>query len=141
MKAVVLQELSAIVFRRLSSGKLPLLHPHLTYYALVTLNQIVFSSTSQEVHVAREFVSFYFEVFKEILELSEDEHDVFCNEKRIKNMEEGARKRRRKSGRNRIKIEIETTHSKLVVAALTGLRRALPFARIEHDERCALPNN
>src|ERR1700730_16644578 len=40
---------------------------HFTYYAMITLNQIVLSKANADVNVAREMVRLYFEVFKDTL--------------------------------------------------------------------------
>ena len=118
---------------------------HARYYATVTFNQIVLTPGDRE--VALKLIDVYFEMFKELLgegaDVVEDELDPkgdsepkeFKTDKggRIR---DGGKGRKGKRKYKEIKgaagfTEVEDAHSKLISAILTGVNRALPFAKVE----------
>ncbi|WWC92883.1 uncharacterized protein L201_007845 [Kwoniella dendrophila CBS 6074] len=123
---------------------------HARYYGLITLNQITLTRKDQE--VAGKLVDLYFEVFREILGDGKKDEDEQGNEEETigENQIEkvagkvdkwrGRRKGTRggKNGNNNKKTAIEqeeelieNSESKLVAAVLTGINRALPFAKLD----------
>jgi ribosome biogenesis protein MAK21 len=118
---------------------------HARYYATITFNQIVLSPGDRE--VALKLIEVYFELFKELLGEgaggSDDVRDP--EEEAIKNtefkMDKGGRIRDGGKGKGKGKVnevrgaagftEVEDAHSKLISAILTGVNRALPFAKID----------
>jgi len=122
---------------------------HARYYATITFNQIVLSPGDRE--VALKLIDVYFELFKELLGEgaggSDDVRDV--EEEAVKNTEfktdkggrirdggKGKGKAKGKGKVNEVKgaagfTEVEDAHSKLISAILTGVNRALPFAKID----------
>ncbi|TYJ57954.1 hypothetical protein B9479_001310 [Cryptococcus floricola] len=116
---------------------------HGRYYGLITLNQMTL--TRQDQDVAGKLVDLYFEVFREILGdpngPEEEEKPVEEQEKveKVAGKVEKWRGRRKgakpKNGRKTALEEeeelIETTKAKLVAAVLTGINRALPFAKLD----------
>ncbi|KAJ7611600.1 CBF/Mak21 family-domain-containing protein [Roridomyces roridus] len=120
---------------------------HARYYATITFNQIVLSPNDKEVAV--QLIDVYFELFKELIgeghvadgdggEAEAEEGDAT----EVK-MDKGGRVRDKGKGKgkgkgkiNEVKgaagfAEVEDAHSKLISAILTGVNRALPFAKIE----------
>lgn len=119
---------------------------HAKYYAIISFNQIVL--TPQDKKVALQLVDVYFEIFKELLgeEMARDDQI-----EEVPNEEEGEEMATDKHGRvreNKRKgkgakqkemkgaagfVEVEDAQSKLISAILTGINRALPFAKIDAE--------
>lgn len=117
---------------------------HARYYASITLNQIVLAPLDKG--VARQLIDLYFEIFKELLgdgHTDDDETAAGADESVVADVEEEGRKRKgghdRKKGKARAKeikgdagfAEVEDSKSKLISAILTGINRALPFAKMD----------
>ncbi|KAJ7261265.1 CBF/Mak21 family-domain-containing protein [Mycena haematopus] len=124
---------------------------HAQYYATITFNQIVLSPGDKD--VALQLIDVYFELFKELLgegNVSDEGDDVEtegANKGKGKATEvttdKGGRVRDGGKGKGKGKgkvtevkgaagfAEVEDAHSKLISAILTGVNRALPFAKIE----------
>jgi len=123
---------------------------HARYYATITYNQIVLAPGDRE--VALQLINVYFEMFKEMLgegkdDAAEEKDGEGCvdnktDEGRGKGKEKG--KGRERGGNSRAKekakakeikgeagfAEVEDSHSRLISAILTGVNRALPFAKL-----------
>lgn len=117
---------------------------HARYYATITFNQIVLTPGDRE--VALKLIDVYFEMFKELLgEDFEDLVDVDEGKKEVKTDKKGRVRddsgKSKGKGKGKGKItevkgaagfaEVEDAHSRLVSAILTGVNRALPFAKID----------
>ncbi|KAG6816898.1 hypothetical protein H0H87_001851 [Tephrocybe sp. NHM501043] len=117
---------------------------HARYYATITFNQIVL--TQEDRDVALKLIDVYFEMFKELLgedpEKLEDVASEETEEKEIVKDKKGRVKVRQVKGKKgKAKVievkgaagfaEVEDAHSRLISAILTGVNRALPFARID----------
>lgn len=118
------------------------INSHARYYAIITLNQVVLTPGDRD--VALQLMDCYFEIFKELLGTEtkegdiEDEEDgvgevrkdkkgrVIVKEGKIK----GKMKARQAKGAGGF-AEVDDVHSRLVSAILTGVNRALPFARVD----------
>jgi ribosome biogenesis protein MAK21 len=112
---------------------------HGRYYGLITLNQMTLTSKDKE--VAGKLVEVYFEVFREILgdEQSKGE-DKETGEKVTEKVTgkvekwRGRKKGAKPKGGRKTATEdelVESADAKLVAAVLTGINRALPFAKID----------
>ena len=121
---------------------------HARYYATVTFNQMVLTPGDRE--VALRLIDVYFELFKELLgegaDVVEDEVDPKGDsEPKEFKTDKGGRIRDGGNGKNNRKVkgklkeikgaagftEVEDAHSRLISAILTGVNRALPFAKVE----------
>ncbi|KAF8966791.1 CBF/Mak21 family-domain-containing protein [Flammula alnicola] len=116
---------------------------HARYYATVTFNQIVLTPADRE--VALQLIDVYFEMFKELLgegseEDKEEEAPKGDDEATKFKTDKGGRiregKNKGKGKQTEIKgaagfTEVEDSNSKLISAILTGVNRALPFAKID----------
>ncbi|KAG5646796.1 hypothetical protein DXG03_002173 [Asterophora parasitica] len=119
---------------------------HAWYYATITFNQIVL--TPGERDVALKLIDVYFEMFKELLgedaESVEDEEGADDVDGEVVKDKKGRVKVRNvkgKKGKGKGKVteikgaagfaEVEDAHSRLISAILTGVNRALPFAKID----------
>ncbi|KAF8152290.1 CBF/Mak21 family-domain-containing protein [Crassisporium funariophilum] len=123
---------------------------HARYYATVTFNQIVLTPEDRE--VALKLIDVYFEMFKELLgegneevadggDEDEGEAKEFKTDKGGRIRDDGKKEKGKGKGKGKGKLmevkgaagftEVEDTHSRLVSAILTGVNRALPFAKIE----------
>ncbi|KAK6908849.1 hypothetical protein I203_102854 [Kwoniella mangroviensis CBS 8507] len=125
---------------------------HARYYGLITLNQITLTRKDQE--VAGKLVDLYFEVFREILgdgSKKDEEHPIGGEEEEGEIGEDqiekvagkidkwrGRRKgtrpkpgQKKKTAMEQEEELIENSESKLVSAVLTGINRALPFAKLD----------
>lgn len=125
---------------------------HAWYYAAVTLNQVVLAAGEHDRAVARTLIGVYFEMFQEILGAGggsasrdvEDERDGDAGEAESEDEGRGGAKDGKAKGKGKGKgkgrskevrgaagfAEVEDTSSRLVSAVLTGVNRALPFAKV-----------
>ena len=112
---------------------------HASYYATITFNQIVLLPSPSDRQVARQLIDVYFELFKDLL------GDVASGGEELPSNglpgEDGAppkgahrgkdRKRERKEAKGDAGFaEIEDSNSRHISAILTGVNRALPFAKL-----------
>lgn len=110
---------------------------HARYYAAITFNQIVLSTSHADRDVARELINIYFELFKDILGKDDlDSNDVIEDVPKAK---QTASKGKSKQKGKEVKgdagfTEFEDSNSKLISAILTGVNRALPFAKLDADD-------
>ncbi|GHJ86839.1 hypothetical protein NliqN6_3241 [Naganishia liquefaciens] len=157
MKAVVVREVSTIVLRPVpkasvnskdvkGKGKAAEVHDHGLehgrYYGLITLNQITLTSRDRD--LAGQLVHVYFELFREILNSGNNKapHDLEAEEQakmekvtgkvdKWQGRRKGTKQSRKKNAPT--EDEVEQGDSKLIAAVLTGVSRALPFARLDDD--------
>lgn len=129
-----------------TSDKAKETNAHARYYATITYNQIVLAPGDRE--VALQLINVYFEMFKELLgegKIDEVEADVVDEPEKDNSKGKGKGKDkggRQEGGRTKGKAkakeikgeagfaEVEDSHSRLISAILTGVNRALPFAKI-----------
>jgi len=121
---------------------------HARYYGLITLNQITLSAKDRE--AAGRMVELYFEVFREILgngmkqvDEGEDDEGGEVDHENVQKVTgridkwRGRRKGAKPKGGKKTALEseelIETGESKLVAAVLTGINRALPYAKLDDE--------
>ena len=128
---------------------------HARYYAVITFNQVVLGPSDKA--VARRLIEIYFELFREILGKKADapERDGKVGPEEPertdwgKGRQEKRKMRERKGagdkgkGKNKGEdgtgfTEVEDTDSKSISALLTGVNRALPFARLQDDKDDAM---
>ena len=123
-------------------------NPHAKYYAMVTFNQIVLTPADRDVAIT--LLDVYFEMFKELLgEAKEDvtESTETGDVENLKTDKKGrvldAGRGKGKKGKGKTKTmekgaagfaEVEDSDSKLISAILTGVNRALPFAKISAED-------
>lgn len=125
-------------------AKKDLQQEHARYYAAITLNQIMLVPTDADRAVAVKLVGLYFELFKEMLgSHGSDEGGHSIGVEEVDHTRTGKEKRRRmegKGGKGKGReggdsgfAEVEDSNSKLISAILTGVNRALPFAKLGPD--------
>ena len=119
---------------------------HSRYYAAITFNQIVLTAGDRE--VALQLMDVYFEMFREILgvQTAGKEEEEGHGDGEIENDGEvrvdkkgrvvDKSKKGKSKGDGEVKgaagfAEVEDSHSKLVSAILTGINRAVPFAKLD----------
>ncbi|OBZ73206.1 Uncharacterized protein C4F10.09c [Grifola frondosa] len=100
---------------------------HAWYYAAVTLNQVVLTPAEGDRAVARTLIAIYFEMFQEILGSGRSQEveggaDVDGHSEAAEGEDDG-----KAAGFT----EIEDASSRLISAILTGVNRALPFAKVD----------
>ncbi|KAF7305180.1 CCAAT-box-binding transcriptional factor [Mycena kentingensis (nom. inval.)] len=121
---------------------------HARYYATITFNQIVLTPGDRE--VALQLIDVYFELFKELLgegratdavpeEPEMVDEDAVSTDKagRVRDGKKGKGKGKGKGTEVRGAAgftEVEDAQSKLISAILTGVNRALPFAKLSADD-------
>ena len=122
---------------------------HAQYYATITFNQIVLTPSSTDCEVALRLIDIYFELFQVILG-SDSSHfgDAVGKEGDEHLLELDGQVQKDKKGRVVVRgkgkggkgketigaagfIEVEDSNSRLISAILTGVNRALPFAKVE----------
>ncbi|KAH9916522.1 CBF/Mak21 family-domain-containing protein [Fomitopsis serialis] len=119
---------------------------HAWYYAAVTLNQAVLTPTEADRAVARTLLGVYFEMFEEILgagrekgkerEGDDEGGDVGGGKGEKGGKEAGKRPDKGKGKEKEVRgaagfAEVEDATSRLLSAVLTGVNRALPFAKVD----------
>ena len=114
---------------------------HARYYAAITFNQIFLSPSQTDRDVARELINIYFELFKDILGQDDvDLDDVTGDAPKVKQAKGDSSKGKSKKQKGKeVKgdagfTELEDSNSKLISAILTGVNRALPFAKLDTDD-------
>jgi len=119
---------------------------HARYYSMITLNQVVLTPGDRD--VARQLLDVYFEMFKEVLgerkaEEGDEKSDADNKQKDVKvdkagRVMDGGRKEKKKGKKAGAEVkgaagftEVEDVNAKLISATLTGVNRALPFAKVD----------
>ncbi|OAX41808.1 CBF-domain-containing protein [Rhizopogon vinicolor AM-OR11-026] len=103
---------------------------HARYYATITLNQIVFGPEDKDVAV--QVIDVYFQMFKDLL----GENRSFGKQENAEDHvgDTAGKKKKRKSSKEVVGdggfTEVEDASSKLISAILTGVNRALPYAKL-----------
>jgi ribosome biogenesis protein MAK21 len=125
----------------------PVGNSHARYYAAITFNQIVLTPGDRE--VALQLMDVYFEMFREILGVlpvgkeNDGDGDEPPNDKEVRVDKKGRVVDKGKKSKGTVSgdirgeagfVEVEDTHSKLVSAILTGINRAVPFAKIDASD-------
>lgn len=110
---------------------------HARYYAAITFNQIVLSTSQADRDVARELINIYFELFKDILgkDLMNPNDVTEDLPKKKQATSKGKTKQKGKEVKGDAGfMEFEDSDSKMISAVLTGVNRALPFAKLDADD-------
>lgn len=113
---------------------------HAQYYAAISFNQIVLSTSAADRAAARKLIDVYFQLFREVVgerepELADD--DATSTKEKLKDKgkeptlkKKGARKGKSKEVRGAAGFaEVQDANAKLLGAILTGISRALPYAQ------------
>ncbi|KAF9447072.1 CBF-domain-containing protein [Macrolepiota fuliginosa MF-IS2] len=119
---------------------------HAQYYATITFNQIVLTPSQSDREVAVRLIDIYFELFKDVLgaegttEVEETDEQLLEKDGEVQKDKKGrvlVRDKKRKGTKDKEFngaagfVEVEDSNSKLISALLTGVNRALPFAKVE----------
>ncbi|KAI0070805.1 CBF-domain-containing protein [Panus rudis PR-1116 ss-1] len=120
---------------------------HAWYYSAVTLNQVVLTPSEHDREVARLLIEAYFEMFREVLGSSSGngDDDAADEEQPEAQTSDGDKQKKKQSGGKDTKkkgkekavrgaagfAEVEDAHSRLISAILSGVNRALPFAKVD----------
>ncbi|KAK7687630.1 hypothetical protein QCA50_008844 [Cerrena zonata] len=112
---------------------------HAWYYSAVTLNQVVLTPSDHDRDVARLLIEAYFEMFREVLGTQGDGNDLddamsIVEDVPSKDGKDGKKKSKGKAKEVRGAAgfaEVEDSNSRLISAILTGVNRALPFAKVD----------
>ena len=128
---------------------------HARYYAAITFNQVVLSTSEEDRKAARMLMDVYFQIFREVVgersvpEPADDApgaHDGDGDKDKDKDGDaeaEVGKRGKREHGKGKAKAgprakevqgaagfaEVQDSNSRLVSAILTGVNRAMPFAR------------
>jgi ribosome biogenesis protein MAK21 len=113
---------------------------HARYYAAITFNQIVLSTSAADRAAARKLMDVYFQLFREVVGEREPElvdDDATSTKEKIKDKgkeailkKNGPRKGKRKEVRGAAGFaEVQDANAKLLGAILTGISRACPYAQ------------
>ena len=165
MKTVIIHEITALIMRptpppsltnvshakspthiRFKDGHKPLpkqekntWRAHARYYAAITFNQIVFSSSDAERAVARTLIEVYFKLFREVVSEQHPEpaDDVTSptEEPKDKQKDKDKEPKPKKKGTSKEVrgaagfCEVQDSNARLLGAILTGVNRAMPYAR------------
>lgn len=158
MKGIVSREISSLILRPAkSTAPGSTIAPadganlHARYYGVITLNQMVLSSSPEDQAVAGLLVDLYFKLFHEILHESA-RHEKDTTKRVVANGKDEDDKGKKQGNNPGIKIsekplkgkakgraletvtgdgftEVEDSDSKMISAILGGVNRAMPFAK------------
>ncbi|KAG9123257.1 hypothetical protein FRC07_015175 [Ceratobasidium sp. 392] len=137
MKGVIVREMTSLVL------KLQKDQAHARYYGVITLNQFTLAPGDKDIAAA--LVGLYFQLFEDILGKGEEptgEEENKPKEERMyrPNAREKARQKAKGKGKGEkgkgpngeaVFAETEDSNAKLIAALLTGVHRALPFAKTD----------
>jgi ribosome biogenesis protein MAK21 len=165
MKATIVQETTALIMRptppmapaasysqtnrRIQNSKDPKSAPqreknvwraHAQYYASITFNQIVLSTSATDRAAARKLMGVYFQLFREVVGERDpdlDDDDGTSTKEKLKDKEKEPilkKKSPRKGNSKEVRgaagfAEVQDANAKLLGAILTGISRALPYAQ------------
>ncbi|KAH8987132.1 CBF-domain-containing protein [Lactarius hatsudake] len=165
MKAVIIRETTALIMRPTPPPSLPTLsraepsthirfrddpkltpkqeknvwRAHARYYAAVTFNQIILSTSDADRAAARMLIDVYFKLFREIVGERDPEHvddpTPAAEELKDKRKEKDKRPKPKKKGAGKEVrgaagfCEMQDSNARLLGAILTGVNRAVPYAR------------
>ena len=121
-------------------GKKAIGTSHSRYYAAITFNQIVLSPSQADRDVARELINIYFELFKDVLGQAETaSNDMGVCVSKTESVKDVSKRKSKKQKGRKVEgdagfTELEDSNSKLISAVLTGVNRALPFAKLDADD-------
>ncbi|KAI0256819.1 CBF/Mak21 family-domain-containing protein [Lactifluus subvellereus] len=160
MKAVVIRETTALIMRPNPPSALPMAshlksnthnqpetsnlaakqekgvwHVHARYYATITFNQIVLSTSEVDRTAARTLIDVYFQLFREVV--GERQPGTADDAALEQLTDKGKQKKKPKFIKGKDKevrgaagfAEVQDSNARLVSAILTGVNRALPYAQ------------
>ncbi len=115
---------------------------HAQYYAAITFNQVVLSTSAADRAAARKLMDVYFQLFREVVgerELNPADADADATSTKEKFKDKGKEQILKKRGPQKRKgkevrgaagfAEVQDANAKLLGAILTGISRALPYAQ------------
>jgi ribosome biogenesis protein MAK21 len=114
---------------------------HAQYYAAITFNQIVLSTSAADRAAARKLMDVYFQLFREVVgerepDPADADDDATSTKEKFKDkgkeqiFKKGPQKRKGKEVRGAAGFaEVQDANAKLLGAILTGINRALPYAQ------------
>ncbi|KAG8743453.1 hypothetical protein FRC10_012033 [Ceratobasidium sp. 414] len=137
MKGVIVREMTSLVLKPQNE------QTNARYYGVITLNQFTLAPGDKDVAAA--LVGLYFQLFEDILGKGEEPsgegeaepkeermHRPSAREKaRLKAKHKGRGGKEKGPGGEAVFAETEDTNAKLIAALLTGVHRALPFAKTD----------
>jgi ribosome biogenesis protein MAK21 len=166
MKTVIIREMTALIMRPTPLLSLSTPRPHIhkrfhsgsgyetkreknawrahaRYYAAITFNQIVLSTSEADRGAVRTLIDVYFQLFREVVDEQEPQSvdDVVpmaegTKVMRTKKNPKGHRAHSHKSKQVRGAAgfaEVQDSNAKLLGAILTGINRALPYAQFKGE--------
>ncbi|KAJ1306210.1 hypothetical protein OPQ81_010918 [Rhizoctonia solani] len=136
MKAVILREMTSLVLKKQAD------HMHARYYGVITLNQFTLAPGDKD--IAASLIGLYFQIFEDILGKGDVDPPAngVAEEQALKrpNARDKARHREKQKkkgvkgkvpGGDAVFAETEDSNTKLIAALITGIHRALPFAKTD----------
>ena len=110
---------------------------HARYYAAITFNQIVLSTSDADRAVARSLIEVYFKLFREVVGEQDPEHAEDATpavEESTKDKRDKKPKPKKKGVSKEVRgaagfCEVQDSNARLLGAILTGVNRAMPYAR------------
>ncbi|CAE6341998.1 unnamed protein product [Rhizoctonia solani] len=139
MKGVIIREMTSLVLKKQADHT----HTHARYYGVITLNQFTLGPGDKDIAAA--LIGLYFQIFEDILGKGEEEapaEDVDMADQALRRPDARAKSRQKekmvkKGVKGRVPVggevfaETEDSNAKLIAALITGIHRALPFAKTD----------
>ncbi|KEP55612.1 putative ribosome biogenesis protein MAK21 [Rhizoctonia solani 123E] len=136
MKGVIIREMTSLVLKSQAD------HMHARYYGVITLNQFTLAPGDKDIAAA--LIGLYFQIFEDILGKGEEAAPTNDTTEERELRRPSARdkaRRKEKQIKKGIKgkepsggvvfAETEDSNAKLIAALITGVHRALPFAKTD----------
>ena len=116
---------------------------HAQYYAAITFNQIVLSTSEADRGAVRTLIDVYFQLFREVVDKQEPESvdDIvpMAEGAKVMRTERNPKEPRAHGGKSKQVrgaagfAEVQDSNAKLLGAILTGINRALPYAQFKGE--------
>jgi len=116
---------------------------HAQYYAAITFNQIVLSTSEADRGAARTLIDVYFQLFREVVDEQQpgsvDDVVPMAEGTKVMRTKKDPKEHRAHSGKNKQVrgaagfAEVQDSNAKLLGAILTGINRALPYAQFKGE--------
>jgi ribosome biogenesis protein MAK21 len=118
---------------------------HARYYATITFNQVILSTSEADRAAARTLMGVYFQLFREVVSERQSEPVDNIASEELKDETKDKKKPKFNKGKSKDAcgpsgfVEVQDSNARLVGAILTGVNRALPYAQFRGaDSECAI---
>ena len=134
MKLIIIKETEQLLFRNNVLERAQ-------YYTITFLNQIVLSNKEHDVFVANKLIDIYFRLFDDLVKKVRGKKDevVKVDKGRWKKLENGQKGKGKSKNKPTPTKEVKDmivdgVDAKIMTGLLTGVNRAIPFAKLDSEK-------